>query len=127
MVRRIFELCAAGHGTKAIAKTLNAAGAPTPRAQQGRPHAWAPSSVREILHRRLYRGGIVWNQSRKRDKWGRKHQTPRSVEEHVVVLAPHLRVVSEELWTARIGAWIPGGRSTLAPRWQRHAPRMGAS
>ena len=72
MVRRIFELCAAGHGAKAIAKTLNAAGAPTPRAQQGRPHAWAPSSVREILHRRLYRGGIVWNQSRKRDKWDRK-------------------------------------------------------
>ena len=55
VVREIFELCARGEGLKGIAKRLNAAGAPTPRAQQGRPNGWAPSSVRAVLHRSLYR------------------------------------------------------------------------
>ena len=59
VVREIFELCAVGEGLKRIAKRLNAAGAPTPRAQQGRRNGWAPSSVRGVLHRSLYRGEIV--------------------------------------------------------------------
>ena len=56
VVRRIFELCATGSGKVAIAKRLNAEAAPAPRAQQGRPNAWAPSSVRAVLYRELYRG-----------------------------------------------------------------------
>jgi site-specific DNA recombinase len=72
-VRRILEMSTAGHGVRTIAKRLNADGVPAPRAQQGRPVAWAPSTVWEVLRRRLYRGEIVWNQSRKRDAWGRKH------------------------------------------------------
>jgi DNA invertase Pin-like site-specific DNA recombinase len=40
VVRRIFELCAAGSGLARITKTLNAAGAPAPRPQQGRPKGW---------------------------------------------------------------------------------------
>ena len=74
VVRRIFQLCAEGHGITPIAKQLNAERAPCPRAQQGRPSGWAPSSVREVLHRALYRGEIVWNKTRKRDAWGQtKH------------------------------------------------------
>ncbi|HIN12067.1 MAG TPA: recombinase family protein, partial [Acidobacteria bacterium] len=34
VVREIFELCAGGEGLKGVAKRLNAAGAPAPRAQQ---------------------------------------------------------------------------------------------
>jgi tetratricopeptide (TPR) repeat protein/tRNA A-37 threonylcarbamoyl transferase component Bud32 len=49
VVREVFSLCANGYGKAAIAKHLNAKAAPAPRAQQGRPHAWAPSSVREVL------------------------------------------------------------------------------
>jgi site-specific DNA recombinase len=56
IVRRIFELCAAGDGLKGITKRLNEARARAPRAQQGRPQAWAPSSVREVLYRECYRG-----------------------------------------------------------------------
>ena len=37
--------------------------------QQGRPAAWVSSSVRAVLRRPLYRGEIVWNQTRKRDGW----------------------------------------------------------
>ena len=36
VVRRIFALCVDGHGMKATAKRLNAEGARSPRAQQGR-------------------------------------------------------------------------------------------
>ena len=50
VVRRIFELCAAGAGLTRITKTLNADGAVSPRAQRGRPNAWAASSVREVLY-----------------------------------------------------------------------------
>ena len=59
VVRRIFELSVAGYGMKAIAKRLNADGAPSPRSQRGRSRSWVASSVREALHRDLYRGVIA--------------------------------------------------------------------
>ena len=59
VIRQIFEWCANGEGLKAIAKRLNAGGARAPRTQQGRSNGWTPSSVREVLHRPLYRGEIV--------------------------------------------------------------------
>src|SRR5262249_52563828 len=58
VIRRIFDLCAAGCGFTRITKTLNAERVPSPRAQRGRPTAWAPSSVREVLFRETYRGQI---------------------------------------------------------------------
>jgi hypothetical protein len=53
IVQQIFTLCAEGSGMKRIAVALNDAAAPSPRAQQGRPNGWAPSSVREVLYREL--------------------------------------------------------------------------
>lgn len=98
VVRRIFRLCAEGYGVKAIAKLLNSDGAPSPRAQLGRVSAWAPSTVREVLARSVYRGEIVWNQSRKRDRWGQHHQVARPETEWIHVPAPHLRILSDEEW-----------------------------
>jgi site-specific DNA recombinase len=100
VVRQIFQLCAEGFGITTIAKRLNADGALTPRAQRGRPAAWAPSSVREILHRPLYRGEIVWNQTRKREPWGQVRQTARPASEWLRRPSPELRIVSDEAWTA---------------------------
>ena len=100
VVRRIFELCAKGYGKVAIVKRLNAEAAPAPRAQQGRPNAWAPSSVRAVLYRELYRGEVVWNRTKKRDTWGVKRQQPRPESEWLRVPAPELRIVDEELWDA---------------------------
>jgi site-specific DNA recombinase len=61
VVRRIFDLAAAGMGTRRIAHTLNAEGAlaPAPR-RTGRPRAWCPSTIHAILTRSLYRGEVVW-------------------------------------------------------------------
>lgn len=98
IVRRIFDMCAKGHGRISIAKRLNAEHAPCPRAQQSRVHAWAPSSVREVLNRELYRGVIVWNRTRKRDTWGKVKQAERPESDWLRVPAPKLRIVPETLW-----------------------------
>ena len=100
IVRRIFDLCASGSGLKRIAIQLNDEGAPSPRAQQGRPRGWAPSSVREVLYRPLYRGEIVWNKTKKRNTWGVKHAQERAESDWIRRDAPELRIVSEGAWDA---------------------------
>jgi DNA invertase Pin-like site-specific DNA recombinase len=100
VVRRIFELSAAGAGLTRITKTLNEDGALAPRSQQGRPVAWAPSSVREVLLRPLYRGEIVWNRTRKRDRWGLSRRADRPQNDWLQVTVPELRIVSDEQWLA---------------------------
>jgi hypothetical protein len=124
VVRRIFEMSAEGEGLTAITKTLNAEGAPAPRPQQGRPASWAPSSVREVLHRELYRGVIVWNQTRKRDRWGQVHARPRAGTEWIRVPVPPLQIVSNALWAAaqqaqatRERQYSTGGRGHRASRY----------
>jgi site-specific DNA recombinase len=124
IVRRIFELCAAGAGLTRITKQLNAERVPAPRAQQGRPVAWAPSSVRAVLLRPLYRGEIVWNQSRKRDRWGQARRSERSEDAWLRIPAPHLRIVSDELWAAaqrerkcRQSHYVAGDRGYRASRY----------
>jgi site-specific DNA recombinase len=98
IVRRIFELCAAGIGYTRIAKLLNAERAANPRPQQNRPAGWSPSSVSDVLHRSLYRGEVVWNRTKKRDKWGRKHQAPRPAGEHLTRHDETLRIVTDAQW-----------------------------
>jgi len=100
VVKEIFELCAEGFGKTRIAKLLNERGRTTPRAQQGRPRAWAGSSIGELLYRDLYRGLIVWNKSKKRDSWGKQSQKARPKSEWIEVEAPELRIVPEKLWDA---------------------------
>ena len=100
IIRRMFELCAQGYGKTRIAKTLNAEQAPAPRPQQGRPNAWAPSSVHEALNRPLYRGEVVWNRTKKRDAWGQKRPTDRPSDAWMRREAPELRIVPEDLWRA---------------------------
>src|SRR5262250_898255 len=97
IVRRIFALYAEGDGIGRIAKRLNADGIPAPRIGTG---SWAPSAVREILRRDLYRGRLVWNRSQKITRQGTKAQRQRPVSEWLEREAPDLRIVSEALWEA---------------------------
>lgn len=88
---------------------------------KGRPNGWAPSSVREVLLRPLFRGVIVRNQTKKRDVWGRKHRSNRPSREHLTVDAPHLRIISDEMWVAVQARFAErrAGRSMadVAARW----------
>ena len=124
VVRQIFDLCAAGAGLKSITKQLNAAGALSPRSQQGRPRAWAPSSVRSILHRELYRGQRIWNKTKKRDAWGQSHRRDRPVEEWLTIEAPDLRIVPEGLWCAARARIV--GREEAHRHWCRAGKPAGA-
>lgn len=106
-VVRMFEQAARGKGIRSICRLLNDEHAPCPRSQRGRPKAWAPSSVRAVLHRQLYRGIQLWATTKKRDGWGKVHQVNRPQEEWIRTDAPKLRIVSEQLWAeahARLGA-----------------------
>jgi site-specific DNA recombinase len=100
VIRRIFQLCADGLGLKAVAKLLNDEGQLSPRAQRNRSQTWAPSSVRAVLFRPLYRGEIVWNQTRNCDKWGQAKRGDRPETDWIRVPAPELRIVTDDLWTA---------------------------
>ena len=93
-------MCAAGMGVKAIAKALNPEGVPSPRPQRGRPRAWAPSSVRAVLHRDVYRGVYVYNATKQSDAWGQRTCEKRPDQEVVRTPAPHWRIVSDDLWNA---------------------------
>src|SRR5262245_51998949 len=64
VVRQIFQMCADGAGLSRITQRLNADGAASPRAQRGRPQAWAQSSVRAVLLRTTYKGEVTWNQTK---------------------------------------------------------------
>jgi DNA invertase Pin-like site-specific DNA recombinase len=78
VIRDIFRAYVDGAGVRTIAKRFNDAHRLAPRSQRGRPGGWSPSSVWEVLRRRLYRGEIVWNQTKKRNQWGVRAQTVRS-------------------------------------------------
>ncbi len=97
VVRRIFEWCAAGKGLKAIAKMLTAESVPPPRNDA---KGWAPSALREMLYRSLYRGQLVWNQTRRVDRNGTNRKEQRPESERFTVDVPDLRIVSDELWGA---------------------------
>ncbi len=99
VVREIFELCAQGWGFRRIAVALNDRKAPAPKPRRTTTVGWSPSTVRDVLHRELYRGRIVYGKRKKRDQWGQKRPTLRPQDEWVVVPAEHLRIVSDDLWT----------------------------
>jgi site-specific DNA recombinase len=102
VVRKIFALYDSGVGLKAIAKRLTAERAPEPKPRGLRdgvtPPGWAPSTVRTILCRDLYRGVIVWNKSRKRDEWGQQRQRPRPADEWMRTPDESLRIIPDDLW-----------------------------
>ena len=100
VVRRIFDLCAAGTGYTRIAKRLNAEVAPCPRPQQGRPAGWAPSSIKTIIDRPLYRGEVIWNKTRKRDQWGQQKVSDRPERDWLRRSMPELQIVSDDVWNA---------------------------
>ena len=95
IVRRIFEGYASGIGLTRLAKTFNNEKVPPPRRGI---HGWAPSAIREMLRREMYRGVVLWNQSQTIQRGGTKKQRKRPASEWLRLEAPELRIVPEELW-----------------------------
>src|SRR5262249_19343199 len=97
VIRRLFESYASGLGLTRIAKTLNAHHVPPPR-NDGK--GWAPTAIREMLYRPLYRGELVWNRSQRISRGGTKKQRRRPETEWLRLGAPHPRIRAETLWRA---------------------------
>jgi DNA invertase Pin-like site-specific DNA recombinase len=96
VVRRLFEQYAGGGvGLAALAKDLNADKVPPPR-KGGK--GWAPSCIREILRRELYRGHVIWNKTQAIHRGGTRKSRKRPEHDWIRLEAPDLRIVSEDLW-----------------------------
>jgi len=123
IVRRIFGLYASGHSLKRVARELNQEGVTAPQPQRGRiSQSWCVSSVRHMLRNQRYAGKLIWNTKRKVrvPGTGRRVYRRRPESEWVVVDAPHLRVVSEELFQA-----VARRFDTVKKLWSRNGTRPG--
>jgi site-specific DNA recombinase len=101
VLRRIFEMSASGLSLKAIARTLNEEGVPSPRRSNGSgPATWCPTAIRAMLRNELYIGRLIWN----RRKWIKRPGTNKRVPrvrpraEWKTVHVPELRIVDADLW-----------------------------
>ena len=88
LVRRIFKLRVAGHGTKYIASVLNRDGIKSPRGV-----LWSSQAVRHILQRDAYRGIVVIG------KWARGKYA-RIVDGRQTVKNTHPAIIDQETWDA---------------------------
>jgi DNA invertase Pin-like site-specific DNA recombinase len=93
IVRRIFEMSAAGYSLKSITKTLNAE-------HTGGRGNWCPTGIRAMLKRELYKGEMIWNRSRfeKVPESNKRRRKMRDESEWIRTRRPELAIVSEELW-----------------------------
>ena len=101
VIRRIFEMYAAGASYADVAKALNAEGVLSPQPpRKGKIRAWCPSAIREMLLNEKYRGVVVWNRTKtvRNRETGKTEQRPRPESEWVRVEVPELRIVSDQLW-----------------------------
>jgi site-specific DNA recombinase len=103
VVRRIFTLYDSGLGLKAIGKQLTREGAPSPKPPNRKDgltplSGWAPSTVRSVLTRELYRGVSVWGKTKKKNDWGKRDPHSRPETEWKRTVVEHLRIIDEPLW-----------------------------
>lgn len=112
VVRRIFTEYAAGVSPREIAAGLNADCVAPPR----KGGTWNASTINGnaargsgILHNRLYVGEIVWNRLRMvRDPdTGKRISRENPPEEWRRADAPHLRIVSQDVWDQVQGRNLP--------------------
>uniref|UniRef100_Q11G64 Recombinase n=1 Tax=Chelativorans sp. (strain BNC1) TaxID=266779 RepID=Q11G64_CHESB len=121
IVRRIFSEYVGGKTPRGIAFDLNAEGISPPRGTR-----WSASTINGnktrhhgIILNELYAGKVVWNRIRmlKDPDTGRRISRPNPPEEWKRAEAPHLAIVSEELFAA--AQTRKEARSHTAPERQR--------
>jgi DNA invertase Pin-like site-specific DNA recombinase len=122
VVRRIFEMAAAGIGLRKIAITLNDEGVRSPGWRHDRTRSWVPSTVRSIIFNALYKGDQVWGRTRKRDEWGRRKESAQAPNEWVATHVEDARIISDELWRSAHEAMTTRRKEYAAVR---ETPRAG--
>ena len=108
IIRRIFEMAAAGISLKKIAKMLNAEQVPPPRPRKGRIPSWCANGVRAMLRNETYVGVKIWNREKfVRGRSKKRVARPRPENEWKRVESPALRIIDHELWekVQQVLAW----------------------
>ena len=131
IVRRIFDDYAAGIAPRAIAKTLNAEGVPSPSGS-----GWGPSTIHGnrqrgtgILNNELYIGRLVWNRLRymKDPATGKRVSRLNPEGEWIIRDVPELRIIDQPLWEkvkVRQRSLDASDNGKFAPGyWDRRRPR----
>ncbi|HET9923739.1 MAG TPA: recombinase family protein, partial [Methylomirabilota bacterium] len=98
VVRRIFQLVADGYGLHRVVRLLNDEAVPAPNRD-----GWAPTTIRAMLNRPLYRGQVVYGATRRVDRGGRQRKVSVPAADWITRGAPELRIINEELWQAAHG------------------------
>lgn len=106
VVRRIYDLCASGHGSPYIAKILNGDGIPSPRNHREtvcpgysdkRKYEWTPETIHGILRSRIYKGDMVqgvYDCSR----FKRTPSKRKPVSDWYITPNTHEPIINDELW-----------------------------
>ena len=127
VVRRIFQLRADGLGQAPDRQPLNADGAPTPRAQRGRPHGVVPVVGSRGAVPRSVPGRDRLEQDPEAEPVGPAPPDDRPPPTGSASTAPHLRIVSDAVWQRRPRPAGPcaGGVPDVDARGQRARPSPG--
>ena len=130
IVRRIFEAYANGMPPRKIAFMLNDEGIPGPRGK-----GWGASTIHGnvtrgvgILNNPIYVGRLIWNKLKyvKDPTTGKRLSRNNDADEVVEKDVPHLRIVSDELWSrvkARQKAVSFTVTGAAKEPWDRRRPR----
>ena len=100
VVRRVFELYAAGQAATRIARTLNQEGVCGRHRSHQRRVCWRAATIGYMLDNEKYAGRWIWNKrgTRKDPKTGRKRAFVKPQSEWVVHNDESLRIIPADLW-----------------------------
>ncbi len=127
VVRRVFDMYAAGISPRTIAGILNREAIPAPRGRQWNASTINGSHQRNngILRNSIYAGKIMWNRVHmvKDPATGKRLSRANEQDQIETIDAPHLRIVADELFqvvqgrkeaNARLGAKAPRSKRLLS-------------
>ena len=108
VVRRIYDLCASGHGSPYIAKILNQDGVISPRSHHEklcpgyyktpqRKYVWNPETVHNILRSRIYKGDMVQG-IYECVRFKRTPSKRKPAEDWIITPNTHEPIINDELW-----------------------------
>ena len=100
IVRRIFEMYAAGSGLKHIAITLNDEHIPPPFAGKRGTGSWSPGAIREMLRNHRYRGVYIHGRIKRVRRGDKRVAVEAPAEEIITVEIPEWRIIDDHLWFA---------------------------
>ena len=106
VVKRIYDLCASGHGTPYIAKILNREGIPSPRHHRAEidpkykvkgQYEWVPETLHSMLRSRIYKGDMVQG-THECSRFKRTPSKKKPIDEWIVTPNTHEAIINDELW-----------------------------